>query len=838
MLRDALRRTIGFVTDHNVLTLVVMLVLTGVVAGGGIPQVDQASQAGADADAFDNERIQKAEYVQNNYGDRDDGPNRTLRQVYVRNESGDVLTRDSLIAGLAYQQSLLDNKSVRASLHDPGITGLSNLVATRVAGDPNATVDEQVAALDNASDAEVDRAIAETVQQDPRAQRFLPTDHDHNATTSTDRRMLVPIAFDADSDDRNRTEAALYEVAQDAGGANVFTLTGPAADEYRSHFFTQMVQLVVPVALALILFVLAFSYRDLVDIVVGMTGVVLSVLWMFGLLGWFGVGAGVITIIPVVLVTGLSIDFGFHVFNRYREERGAEEDIREPMGRGVRLVATALILVTVTAAIGFLSNLANPLPVIQDLGITITLGVVSALVLFVTVVPALKISIDGLLERVGLDRRKQALGRGRFLEPVLESSVTLARRAAPVVVVLALLVGLAGGAAWTGLEQESFQGGDQEIAEWKQELPGPLGWETNPYAEQSSHVDETYQPASTDDARQTRILIENDVTADDTLEDIRAGVDQTDEEGLLLDRSSGQVVQSPTTVMQRTAARNETFAAVLAAEDTDDNGVPDRNLDRVYDAFYAADAENASTVIERTDGEYRSVLVTMSLTADWAETDSTVATLEDTSSTMAGDGRSATVVGSLAVNASVLDELTDSILLTMLVALVAIVLTLSAVFRLMHGSATLGAVVAVPIGIVVGLVIAGMYLLDIPLTLLTALLMSLVIGLGVDYNIHVGDRFADELHAGKDTYAALSAAVTGTGGALLGSTLTSAGAFLTIALVPSTQLQSFAALVVIALLASFAVSVLVLPSGLVLWKRFSPADLATPTPGEDALPQD
>jgi predicted RND superfamily exporter protein len=838
MLRDALRRTIGFVTDHNVLTLVVMLVLTGVVAGGGIPQVDQTSQAGADADAFDNDRVQKAEYVQDNYGERDDGPNRTLRQVYVRNESGDVLTRSSLVAGLEYQRSLLDNESVRASLHDPGVTGLSNLVATRLAGDRNVTVGEQIAALEDASDGAVERAIAQTLQQDPRAQRFLPSDHEANNTTATDRRMLVPVDLDADSDDRNRTEAALYEVAQDSGGANIFTLTGPVADEFRGHFFTQMIQLVVPIALALILFVLAFSYRDLVDIVVGMTGVVLSVLWMFGLLGWVGVGAGIISIIPVVLVTGLSIDFGFHVFNRYREERGVEENIREPMGRGVRLVATALILVTVTAAIGFLSNLANPLPVIRDLGITITLGVVSALVLFVTVVPALKISIDGLLERVGLDRRKQALGRGRFLEPALASSVTLARRAAPVVVVLALLVGLAGGAAWTGLDQESFQGGDQDIAEWKQELPGPLGWETHPYAQQSAHVDETYQPASTDDARQTRILIEDDVTADSTLEDIRDGVDRTDEEGLLLDRSSGQVVQSPTTVMHRTAAHNETFAAVLAAEDTDDNGVPDQNLERVYDAFYAADAENASTVVERTDGEYRSVLVTMSLTADWEETDSAVATLEDTSATMAGDGRSATVVGSLAINASVLDELTDSILVTMLVALVAIVLTLSAVFRLMHGSATLGTVVAVPIGIVVGLVIAGMYLLDIPLTLLTALLMSLVIGLGVDYNIHVGDRFADELHAGKSTYEALSAAVTGTGGALLGSTLTSAGAFLTIALVPSGQLQSFAALVVIALLASFVVSVLVLPSGLVLWRRYSPADLATPTPGEDALPQD
>jgi predicted RND superfamily exporter protein len=174
----------------------------------------------------------------------------------------------------------------------------------------------------------------------------------------------------------------------------------------------------------------------------------------------------------------------------------------------------------------------------------------------------------------------------------------------------------------------------------------------------------------------------------------------------------------------------------------------------------------------------------------------------------------------------------------MVIALGAIVVGLSGVFRYMHGSATLGAVVSVPIALVVGLVIGGMYLLGIPLTLLTALLMSLVIGLGVDYNIHIGDRFADELAAGRTPTEALSAAVTGTGGALLGSTLTSAGAFATIILVPHPQLKSFGSIVVIALLMSFLVSVLVLPSLLVLWSKHTSGTVTSRTGVEETAPQD
>lgn len=87
----------------------------------------------------------------------------------------------------------------------------------------------------------------------------------------------------------------------------------------------------------------------------------------------------------------------------------------------------------------------------------------------------------------------------------------------------------------------------------------------------------------------------------------------------------------------------------------------------------------------------------------------------------------------------------------MLFALAVVTLTLAAVFYAMHGSATLGLVVAIPIALVLGVVTGGMYLLSIPLTLLTALLTSLGIGLGVDYNIHVGDRYADERRNGAST---------------------------------------------------------------------------------------
>jgi len=838
MLREKLGRVIDAVTEHNRATLLVLVLLTGLVAAG-IPQLDTTSQAGGSAEDFqDLEAVQTGQYIQENYGnDSRERTNRTVRSVYVRTEDGNALSKSSLLAGLEYQREITGNATVQSALHGDGVRGIENLVAVRAAGDANATLDEQVRALENASAGEVETLVGQVLAENPAAGRFLPADHGE-ATSSNGRRMLVALDTGVGEDRLNAVDAALYENAEERSDAGLFVLNAQAFNEANDHYFSEMVELVVPVALLVILTVLAFGYRDLVDVVVGMAGVLLSVLWTFGLLGWLGVEAGTISIVPVVLVSGLSIDFGFHVFNRYREQRGPEEGIREPMGRGVRLVATALVLVTVTASIGFLANLVNPLPMIRDLGISITLGVLSALLIFVTVVPALKISIDGLLERVGFDRRKTALGHGTYLRPVLASCVTLAKRAAPAVLILSVLVGAAGGLAWADLEEESFQQPDGEVAEWKQNLPGPLGWEPSDVAEQQQYVDRAYQPANADDAIRSRILVEGDVTDPDTLEAIDAGVGRIDESGLLVTESGVRGERSPTTEMRRVAAENETFAAVLERSDADGDGVPDRNLERVYDAFYAADSAAAERVVERRGDEYRSVLVTLSLDASYADASSVAPEIADGAAAMAGEDRTATPGGSIAINDAVLDEIIGGIVLTMAVALLAIAVALTAAFRYMHGSATLGAVVAVPIVLVVGLVIGGMYLLSIPLTLLTALLMSLVIGLGVDYNIHIGDRFADELAAGASSTEALDAAVTGTGGALLGSTLTSAGAFATIALVPSPQLESFGGIVVVALVTSFLVSLLVLPSLLVLWTRVDAGTVTADTESGDAASMD
>jgi predicted RND superfamily exporter protein len=538
---------------------------------------------------------------------------------------------------------------------------------------------------------------------------------------------------------------------------------------------------------------------------------------MFGILGWLGIPAGMTIVIGPVLIVALSIDFGLHVFMRYREERGSDDGIGAAMSRSTASVAVAFLLVTLTAAIGFLSNLVSPISFIRDLGVGITLGVVSSFVIFVTLVPALKTSADGLLERVGFDRRKVPLGKGRFLRPMLGAGVDAARRAAPLVVVVALLAGAAGGVAYTDLDRQGFQN-EVEVADWKTDLPGPMAWEAaeTEYQRNLQYERAQYQ-ADNDFSSVTRFLVEGDATDPATLDRVAAGHAAAQDNEAAFSQGDRVEVLSPLTVMEQVAAADDEFAAAYRDADTDGDGVPDRNVEDLYDAVYDAAPEQAARVIERTDGEYRSLLVYVPV-EQGLDTGVQGEAMHELADEMVGDSElSVTPVGFATLNNAELAVLADDILKTMLFALGAILLALTAVYRLERDSATLGALTVVPIVLVVGMVVGSMHLFGVPLTFVTALLMSITIGLGIDYNIHVSDRFVQELDRGTAPTPALYAAVTGTGGALLGSALTSGAAFATLLLHPSPQIRSFGAIVVLALGLSFLLSVFVLPSLLYLW---------------------
>jgi len=655
---------------------------------------------------------------------------------------------------------------------------------------------------------------------------FMP-DYYERGSTETNATLLVvsqetsggSFAPGDAPDEIEDSQVAMTDLAPDDDSMSVLIYGDGIVSTEIIDSMVDSVLLVGPLAVAFVLLVLVVVYRDLPDILLGLLGIVLVLAWTFGAMGWFDIAFSQPFIVVLVLLTGLSIDYGLHVVMRYREARESSETApSRAMAVALGSVGVALVYVTTTTVIGFLSNLTSPLSVFRELGIVSAIGIVATLLIFGVFVPALKVELDELLESRGVDRVKPAVGTGTgLISRLLDTGATLATTAPYVVIVVALLVSSVGVYGATEInasfEQSDFLAEDPD--DWLKNLPAPIAPGTYTAETAIDTLDSDFIRQDTT----TTILVRGDVADPATLDRLNSARKNASSMDTTETYTGGEAaITDPVTVMDRVAAENDSFNATLAAADTDNDGVPDENVATVYEELYRIAPEEAENVIYRDDGEYRAIR--MVVMVDGSAEDETVRDqmgwiAEDVD----GEGVSTIATGDTIVNQITADQLAETAFMSLVVALVSVLVVLTAAYRFTEGSASLGVITIVPVAFTLTWVLGTMALLDIPFNIVTGMITGLTIGLGVDYSLHISERFNQELEETETVAAALHETVSGTGGALLSSAVTTASGFavLLVAILPF--LQSFGLITALTIVFAFLASVFVLPSLLVVWAR-------------------
>ncbi|PSQ38660.1 hypothetical protein BRD08_00785 [Halobacteriales archaeon SW_10_66_29] len=226
-------------------------------------------------------------------------------------------------------------------------------------------------------------------------------------------------------------------------------------------------------------------------------------------------------------------------------------------------------------------------------------------------------------------------------------------------------------------------------------------------------------------------------------------------------------------------------------------------------------------MLHRADGAYVATRMAVSVDPE-ADGDAIIDQSETVAAELDAGGATVTVTGEPVVGELIQDHLLDTLLRSLAVTLLAVLAVLLVVFRVVHGSAALGAVTLLPVALAVSWIVGTMTVLGYPLSVLNVIIASLTVGIGVDYSIHVSERFRDELADGATPEAAITATIRGTGAALLGSAATTAVGFGVLALAIHPPLQQFGTVTAIMIGYAFLGAVVVLPSLLVLWARARP----------------
>jgi predicted RND superfamily exporter protein len=849
-----------FVASRSRLVIVLLLVISAVIGAGAIVGTTAEGQIGQ---AGINSPEQAAlDRIEATY-ETDDA---VVAQVVIRDEGDNVLTRESLLKSLRLQQELRENESFNATLRDgTGMVGIENIVAnvayshqqssgssstgndsgnnTSMArqGQSSApTLDQQITALESSTDEEVETYLSRILDPDTSVPgneptQFLPTDFEPGTTSADARTTLVfqqsPSSSTTTTESVNDAQLVISSLVENRFD-DAFVFGQGLIDAESSQAIGDTFIIITPVAIVLLLTVLTIAYRDLIDVLVSIFGVAVVLVWYAGIQGWLGIPSNSTLIAVPFLLIGLSIDYSLHVVMRYREAReGALDTDDENVGRrdpatamrlGIAGVVLALATAAFSTAVGFLSNYVSPLGSIQDFAILSGVGIVAIFVVFAALVPAVKLELERFFDRRGRNRHTPAVGVGSGrLNRVLSGTATLARRAPIVVIVLSLVLASAGAYGATSIDTEFNQADfiPQDAPSWMDSLPEPFAPGEYEVSENLAYLSDNFRQRG--EGSEGQILIRGNVTAPALLTATDDVVRNTKSSGTVVIGSDGRAaIESPTSVLRAVASENQTVADAIAARDTDGDGLPDRDVAAVYDLMFNVAPEHASSVLYRAEnGSYESARLTVGVQGD-ASAQSVARDVRDISSTIEQDAPvRATATGGPVITAVVQSALFETLVEGFAITLGVILALLISMYWWRYHAPGLGIVTLAPVLIALAWLLGTMSVLDIPFNSETVVITSLAIGLGVDYSIHVSERFVDERARHDSLAETLGTALEGTGGALLGSAVTTAAGFGVLALALSPPLQRFGIVTGLSIVYAFIACVTVLPCLLVVRER-------------------
>lgn len=600
------------------------------------------------------------------------------------------------------------------------------------------------------------------------------------------------------------------------------TLTGPvpisnAITEFSFQLFWQIFPLgCIFVAAGLFLFhsdVLQTSRLTLRGAIQGYKVVTIaglptlcSVFWTLGIIGWqdWEVTSTVIIVGPILLALGVS--YGLHITNRYAAETGTPE---EKMAIAIQSTGKAVLLSAITTIIGFISLVLTPMGPIQAVGLALSGGIAVVLLLTVLLVPNLTMI---------LDLQKPHLPPPRAFEHAVAVPVRWSR----VVVVAFLLLVLFSATVNRGNVEENIDllgmapagvPAVEKMQQYSEEFnAGQTGMLLVTGAVRGDLTDDN--PRNDDPYRNLEIIsdIEHRVNLVDNTTAISivflmksVGVSVNVSGAPVCDAARStpglpdEVADVLCLITDREASQDASFWLVLQTAD-------DARLQAsLLNIFYDSLTPEMRSLFISSDYEKSLIYVDMPY-LPIAQTERMADQINDHAVTRGrtGDVHTSELIGVAAVAIAVNDLIVGSQWSSLLLAL-----GLTLVFLgFVYGDFRFAFLTTLPVAATVGMQWMVMDMRDLDLSLVTVMIGSIMVGVGVDFSIHIANRVR-ELGSNLD---AVRIAGTSTGMSLFESTIVTAAGMLTAFMIPIPEMKPFVVVVIILLFIASASALFLLPA--------------------------
>jgi hydrophobe/amphiphile efflux-3 (HAE3) family protein len=555
---------------------------------------------------------------------------------------------------------------------------------------------------------------------------------------------------------------------------------------------SQSMGLLLGVASLLMVFVLLLVFRHVRWGLLPLPIVLLGVLFTFGFMGYVGVPMTMVSMAAFPILIGLGIDYAIQFHNRMEEEIRAGNSSEKALIRTVKHTGPAVLIALAMTALGFVPLFTSTVPMIRDFGKLLLIGVAMCYLsaLFLGLVTLYSFDWISRKNPFGLFKKKkekseteisasnlqvQTVQKAKVLERVLVKVADFTIEHSSIILVISLLTCFAGLSA------------DQSV---------PIQTDTNSFIPQDMPSLINYK------------LMQNLLAGSgDHLNIILKVEDDSDPEILKwMDEFSQHEVTTRNHI-------NGATSIVDLVKEQNGGTIPETSeeIQAIYDKIPESQKKEYILGHEllTIDLDIGQAMENIEITGIKELRD---IVLEDITWMQPPPGVSVIITGQSVAMIDIISALTSGRVLMTMLGVGLVLIGLIIVYR--DPVKALSPII--PMFIVVGwsgLVMSG---LNIAYTPMTAVLGSLILGVGSEYSILMMERYFEEKDNGMDPVKAINQAVTTTGSALVASGATTVFGFSALIFSPFPILSNFGLVTVIDVCLAIFVTFVVFPPLIVM----------------------
>jgi len=542
-----------------------------------------------------------------------------------------------------------------------------------------------------------------------------------------------------------------------------YTVTGkPVLDTSLQSEMKVNMLIMVGSALLIMLLVLALVFRvhwRMLSLAV----ILISVMATLGFMGHISVPVTMVSMAVFPILIGLGIDYSIQFHNRYEEEESVVSTVKN-VGKAVFIAVLATVL-------GFLSLFVSPVPMIQDFGKMLTLGVIISFLgsLFI-LLPILHIR-KNVTAHKDRDKVQTETKTGSGLKNILSGLTKGVLKLKYPILILFIVLSAA------GFMMDSRIGVETDMETFMpQEMP----------ALKDLHAVRDVM-GSTDQV----ILYFEGTDLDDS-----ANIFSIRETGMSLKQMYPEII----TDVKSLGDSVVTF--------TGNDALPAGEFE-----VLAADLPSSMKKMFITEDGTKRALILNIVHLPTSELESFIDSLK---AHLEENAQNASVTGKSTLDVEMINGLTGGRLSMTALGLLLVFAALLIIYR----NPIKAAIPILPVISIIGLSSGIMYLAGISYTPITATLGALVLGMGTEMTIMLMERYTEERRKGSSKDEALKNAAGSIGTAILASGLTTVGGFSVLMLSDFVILKDFGFMTVVNISLALASTFILLPVILYLSDRF------------------